>query len=268
MSMDLSRIVDQPASGRRTPLILDHLRYTQALLLRGASVPWEDVAGFVSFFGQAQGLLKPDAALVDLGALYGAAVERRPELRAAMTARSRTGYALKTLLADESLAADSVALASAVAHTSRVPLVLQVPAPLTWLARLERQVGAGDPDGIDQDDAENMAIYLADWLRRLSSLPVAVLLLDARRADLAGLVADSLAESTPVANTAEHYRWTLGMRFDDRVETGGGEYAGAVLPARYWSGADVAVPEGSFLLSEIPATASPEVVLARLAELG
>lgn len=246
-------------------IVLDHLDYTRHLLLRGAPVPWDDVAGFVSFFRQGQGLLGAEAALVDLGAYYRSVVASRPELRDAMAARTRTGHALKTLLADDAAAVGAVALASAVATTSRAPLVVQVPAPLTWLGSLAAEAGAGNLDAIESHHAENMAVYMADWLRRLSGVPVATLLLDGRRTDRSELPPDSLEQSAPVANATEHYRWGLAMRFDDGVDLVGHDRGGAVLAGEYWTGTDLDVPDADLVVTTIPAQASPEDVLSRLA---
>lgn len=267
MTADLTDALCAAGTGRGTPLIIDHLDYGRRLFLRGESEPWTDSAQFVNFFGQAQALLRPDAALLDLGRLYGHFVAERPELRASMTARSRTGYALKTLLADASAAAMAVDLVGAVSQTSKLPLVLQIPSTLTWLSHIERQVGSGDLDGIGPEHAENLSIYLADWLRRFADLPVTMLMLDGRRTACGELPEDEMGYYAPVSNTTEHYRWTLGLRHDHRVEVANSEITGAVVPAGFWSDASTSAPPADFRLTEIPASAAPETVLARLVDL-
>jgi len=128
MSTKFEAILSSPPSGRAAPLILDHASYGSTRILRGAPVPWSQPVECQSYFGQAQGLLRPDTTLVDIGAAYDQQLASRPELVAAMGARSRIGYALKTLLAEDDLAASAVRLVEVLGETSRQPLVLQVPA--------------------------------------------------------------------------------------------------------------------------------------------
>ena len=94
-----------------------------------------------------------------------------------MAARTRPGYALRTLLADEqarSVAAEAVRALAATA--GGVPLVLILPAPARWLSAAAEQAGS-DPGPVDADRAETAAIYVADMLRTFGSLGVDGLLL-------------------------------------------------------------------------------------------
>ncbi|CAN5421038.1 hypothetical protein BH11ACT6_BH11ACT6_42910 [soil metagenome] len=267
MTTKFDAVLASPPSGRSVPLILDHASYGSTRILRGAPVPWSEPIECQRYFVQAQGLLKPDATLVDIGAAYNQQLATRPDLINAMGARSRTGYALKTLLADNELAASAVRLVEVLSHTSRQPVVLQVPAPLRWLALAQSLCGNDDLTGIQPDHGESAAMYLTDWLRRFEELPVTLLLLDGRREDapsLAGLVAENLAVYTPVANAVEHYRWALALRSDDELEFHDGA-RGAVVPLSFWS--DGIAPHGRALFAEVPADAQPELVLAQLALL-
>jgi hypothetical protein len=263
MSTPFTAVVQSPPSGRGTALVLDAATYAQHVILRDAAVPWQDVTQYVNFLGQVEGLLKPDVRLVDLGAFYADALTRRADLPAAMAARSRTGYALKTLLADEDLASAAHDLLAVAGQTSRLPLAVQVPSPLTWLARTHVTTGGVAAD-LDVDQGENASMYYADWLRRFSSLPVSLLLLDGRAEDLDGLPAEELSAYTPLHNAAEHYRWPLGLRTADGVALHGQELKGVVVPPAYWIEEGVPVPEGDFALAEIPVEAEPESVLTRL----
>ena len=118
------------------------------------------------------------ATLLDLGALYDHAVATNDALKSSLSARSRTGYALKTLLADEKTGRAALELASVICQTSAAPLVLQIPSPMLWLALTHQLSGAGTVAGLSVGHAENAAMYIAGWLRRLSMLPVSILLLD------------------------------------------------------------------------------------------
>ena len=109
MAIALASLVAAPPSGRGTAVIIDHQQYAQAVILRGQQVPWADPVAYAQFLGQAQGLLKPDATLLDLGTWYANALTTDDALRSSLSARSRTGFALKTLLADESSAGAALA---------------------------------------------------------------------------------------------------------------------------------------------------------------
>jgi hypothetical protein len=268
MSTKFDDVLSNPPSGRSVPLILDHAAFGSARLLHGASVPWSEPVECQSYFGQAQGLLRPDVTLVDLGAAYAQHLEGRPDLAEAMGARSRMGYALKTLLADDALAEAIVGVTRILAETNQQPLVLQVPAPLRWLALTGNTTGQTDVTAIDLDHGESASMYLADWLRRFGALPVTLLLLDGRRDDdpaLSGLVAEDLLAYSPLGNAAAHYRWGLALRTDDTLELPGTSDDGVVLPPSFW--VDEPAPRAPVLLAEIPCDAEPELVLSRLGTL-
>jgi len=267
MAMDLASIISTPPSGRRTAVIIDHQRYAQAVILRGQRIPWGDAVAYSGFFGQAQGLLKSDATLLDLGALYDFFLASEDRLKDAMSARSRIGYSLKILLGDRATAEKTLEFATVLAQTSRPPLVLQIPAPALWLARTHQLAGAGSRQQLDVDHAERAAMYVADWLRNLSALPVSLLLLDARPGDEADLPTVDLAGYTPVSNITDHYRWALGQRTDEGVTLAEASTTGVAVPPSYWLSTDADPPVGDYLIADIPADAVPETVLAQLARL-
>ena len=134
MTTTLAEVITQPQSGRTRAVVLDFHEYAQSVILQGRDVPWQQPTAYSNFFGQAQGLLKPDVAMLDLGTLYANAVATNDGLRASMSARSRTGFALKTLLANETTAAMTLELATVVSPPSSAPLVLQLPSPMLCLA--------------------------------------------------------------------------------------------------------------------------------------
>jgi hypothetical protein len=269
MTTSFDSLIASPPSGRAAALLLDHSRYGSRRLLLGGPVPWTDPVSCSAFFGQAQGLLRPDTTLVDVGEAYSQHLAARPDLTTAMGVRARTGYALKTLLADPDLAGAVHALVTVLSQTSRQPLVLEVPSPLRWLAAAQLAAGGHDLSGIEPEHGEAASMYMSDWLRRFGSLPVALLLLDARRGhdpDLKTLPDDVLAAYTPLLNAAGHYRWALGLRTDQHVEVSGTTPAGVVVQETYWND-DTPAPPGAFRLADIPADIEPEQVLARLADL-
>jgi len=265
MTITLDDVLRRPSSTRTAPLILDHASIGSHRLLRDRPVPWTDPVACQSYFGQAQSLFRPDATLVDVGAAYTQQLALRPELAEAMAARTRTGFALKTLLADSGVSTEVAQLVRVLSQTSREPLVLQIPSPVRWLALAQLAAGASDLSGLQPDHAEAASMYVADWLRGFEELPVAVLLLDARRDDvpgLAGLPADELTTYTPLTNVTGHYRWALAVRTDGTLDVHGAPEGGVLLAESFWD--DGVVPPASLMLGEIPTHLEPEQVLARL----
>jgi hypothetical protein len=267
MTITLADVITQPQSGRSRAVVLDFHDYAQSVILQGRDVPWQEPMAYSNFFGQAQGLLKPDVALLDLGTLYANAVATNAVLRTSLSAKSRTGYALKTLLADESTAAAALQLATVVSRTSSAPLVLQIPSPMLWLALTHEVSGAGTVTDLTVDHVENAAMHVAGWLRRLSKLPVSMLLLDERwtGTDFMPLV-DSSAY-TAVSNVTGNYRWTLARRTREGVNVLGSAVTGTLVPQDYWLSDARSTTAGDFLFAEIPAHAVPETVLSQLAKL-
>ncbi|MDQ1732602.1 MAG: hypothetical protein QOK10_2761 [Pseudonocardiales bacterium] len=267
MASDFDTIIRTPPSGRRTAVLIDHQQYAQAIILQGRPIPWSDPIAYSQFLGQAQGLLRPDATLLDLGAFYQHAIAEDEQLASSMSARSRIGYALKTLLAAEKPALAARELAEVVAHTTRTPLIVQIPSPLLWLAQTHVLSGAGDVTDLDSDHAENAAMYVAHWLRGLSELPISMLLLDERWSGSATLDLVDQQAYLPVTNVTDHYRWTLGRRTSGELSVVGSMVRGTTVPVNYWLEEDAAAPDGEFLLAEIPAEAVPETVLGQLGRL-
>jgi hypothetical protein len=267
MSTDVGTLVSTPCTGRARPVHVDHLRYAQTVILQGQPIPWDEPVAFSQLMGQAQALLRPDSTLLDLGAFYDHALGRSASLVAALSARSRTGFALKALLADERTAREALELAVVVSHTSRAPLMLQVPSPQWWLARMHELSGAGAAAELDAGQAENAAMYVADWLRRFADVPVHTLLLDERWGGPGELPALDPAAYSPVTNLADHYRWTVARRRAESLDALGSPISGTVVPADFWcSDGDPSIG-GDFLLADIPADALPELVLSQLAKL-
>jgi hypothetical protein len=138
---------------------------------------------------------------------------------------------------------------------------------MLWLARTHGLSGAGTVADLDVDNAENAAMYVADWLRRQSMLPVSMLLLDERWPATGELPVVDGSAYTPVSNVTDHYRWTLARRTHDRVDILGSTVTATVVPQDYWLSDATAAPSGGFRFAEIPADAVPETVLSQLAKL-
>jgi hypothetical protein len=267
MTITLEEVITTPKSGRTRAVVLDFHEYAQSVILQGRDVPWHQPTAYSNFFGQAQGLLNPDVALLDFGALYANAVVTNSGLRSSLSARSRTGFALKTLLANETTAAVALELATVVSRTSGAPLVLQIPSPMLWLALTHELSGAGTVTDLTIDDAENAAMHVADWLRRLSMLPVSMLLLDERWTGQGNMPLVDTSAYKPISNVTGNYRWALARRTHDGVDILGSAVSGTLVPQDYWLSDATSTSCGDFLFAEIPAHAVPETVLSQLAKL-
>ena len=88
--------LDAPPSGRFRPVWFDAVAYGRARLLGGDDVPWQAPAELTSFFGKTQAMFGSDAILADVADLFEQRAAADQALRAAMAARSRPGYALRT----------------------------------------------------------------------------------------------------------------------------------------------------------------------------
>lgn len=266
MTISLNELLAVPTSGRRRAVVLDSHDYAQSVFLQGKPVPWQEPMAYANFFGQVQGVLKSDLALLSLDRFYAERVAADPKLQASMGAKSRTGYALRTLLNDADTTAFVIELATVFSQTQRVPVVLQIPSPMQWLARTHPFSGATDVSGLDADNAENASMYVADWLRGFAALPLMAVMLD-DRGPTVGTAPVPLSTYSPIANVTDHYRWALAQRHDDRVELHGSELRGAVIGADFWSTDTAALPDGDFLVGEVPPAAVPEQVLSRISAL-
>jgi hypothetical protein len=138
---------------------------------------------------------------------------------------------------------------------------------MLWLALTHELSGAGTVADLSIDDAENAAMHVAGWLRRLSALPVSMLLLDERWTGEGFLPLVDSSAYTPVSNVTLNYRWELARRTGEGVNILGSSVTGALVPPEYWLSDGASASSGDFLFAEIPAHAVPETVLSQLAKL-
>jgi hypothetical protein len=246
---DLLMALDAPPSGRSRATWFDSLAYCRAKLMSYGPVPWDSPGEVAAFFGKAQGMFRSDALLVDLGDLLAWRVGHDGLLRTAMAARSRPGYALRTLLGDEQARAVAAEAVTAVAASAgAVPVVLSAPSPARWLAVAAAQAGAGAGPGAgtgadagagppDPDLAETAAMYTADFLRTFAGLGVDGLLLDEGPASAGELIHPEAYR--PVLNVADHYGWPVLISAGSAPPWPFGEVTGVAA----WLGSDPETPE-------------------------
>jgi hypothetical protein len=273
-----------PPSGRARPIWFDAADYGRARLLAGQQVPWDSPAELTAFFGKTQGMFRSDAVLMDVGGLFAQRAAGDGHLRAAMGARARPGYALRTLLGDEKARGTAAEAVRALAATSgAVPLVLVAPAPGRWLAMAaaQAQPDAGPPDAAppDADRAATAAMYVADMLRTFASLGADGVLLDEGPVSGPQLIHPDTYRA--VVNVADHYEWPVLIRTEaapawpcgsvDGVAAWLGSAApsepsgrwGVVAGAGFWAGADPPAA-AELVLAAVPAEADPEAVMTRV----
>ena len=274
--------LDAPPSGRARPTWFDAAAYGRARLLGGGDVPWASPAELSSFFAKIGGMFRSDAVLVDLADLFAQRTAADQQLRAAMAARSRPGYALRTLLRDEqarSIAAEAVRVLAAT--SGPVPLVLTVPTPGRWLVAAAQQAGS-DPGPPDAAQAETAAIYSADFLRMFADIGVDGLLLDEGRVPAGELIHPEAYR--PVLNVADYYQWPVLIQTDAAAAWPHGPVPdvalwvgsaapsqpagrwGVVADADFWEGAHPSA-RADLVLAAVPAEADPEAVMKRVRAL-
>lgn len=259
----LKTLVAEPPSGRRHPVLIDAVDYSTTVIRQGAPIPWTDTAALAAHFGLVRNLLDPDAQWIDIRRMLEAHCAAHPERVTAMAARTRTGYPLRTVLGDDALTATIVEALGTVAATSGRPLVLHVPSPARWLGWAHQL--AGNPlDEVDADRADGASMYIAEWLGRLGSLPLALVLFDARTADSAA--PEDLTSYSAVANVAAHFDWSLAMWQPAGISSAPGTPTLGVVPVGFWTASEAA-PETDVLVATIPTSGVPETVLDQLASL-
>ncbi|MDP9885536.1 hypothetical protein J2W21_003060 [Sinomonas atrocyanea] len=271
MSTALDDLLAPRGAAAPPAIFIDHTAFGAGRILR-APLPWTDAPEVAAYYGKAQALLGSDATVVPVAPLVEAVLAEHPSLVEDMAARSRTGYALRTLLASDTVGEALSRALAAIPHMSRAPLALLAPSPLVWLAMAQRAAGNPDLSAVTPDHGESAAMYVSDWLRRYADRPITCLVLDGRHEGLEGqgssrvLPAEDLAAYSPVVNAAEHYRWGVLHMTEEGVGVAGEARTAARLPDGFWTDGAPA-PEAELLLTAVPAAADPDTVLARLASL-
>jgi hypothetical protein len=260
--------------------------YTRRLLLGESGDPWMSGAQYLAYFSQAQGLLRPDVAVVEVGELFDSWLVRHPEVRAEMGSKKRLSFPLRKLLEQDEPRLLLAEVVEAVVANLRgqTPLVLAMPSPKHWLLHANELAGRTgielDPDGI-----EDAAMYMADLIRSVSAHPVGGVLLE-EHPDNARMGDTDLERYRPLINVTRHYRWSIALRLQDDTACASPALADfdAVIspalrvPVPASTGLDISLPlwrggampaldRGQFYFADIPADAKPEAVLESLAAL-
>lgn len=278
---DLLPAADGPVAIR---LWLKSSAYTRRLLLGESGDPWESASKYLSYFTQAHGLLKPDVAVIEVGELFEAWLQRNPAVRAELGGKRKLSYPLRKLLEMQQpreLLAEVVE--AVLAHLrGQAPLVLAMPSPLHWLHLANAAAGREEVE-FDADSIEDGAMYVADLLRAVSAHQVGgVLLEEDRRAG--SQVSTDLELYRPIINVTKHYRWPMAIRLA-QLESGAvpsdievfiatgnlaacGMARGLDVSAPLWNGDEVpGLDSRQFYFVEVAKDERPEHVLDCLARL-
>jgi hypothetical protein len=286
MSQSLADVLPGYWGGNGLKVWLKSSAYTRRLLLGEGGDPWMSGAQYLAYFSQAQGLLRPDVAVVEVGELFDSWLVRHPEVRTEMGSKKRLSFPLRKLLEQDEPRLLLAEIVEAVLANLRgqTPLVLAMPSPKHWLYHANELAGRTDIE-LDPDGIEDAAMYMADLIRSVSAHPVGGILLE-EHPDDASMGETDIERYRPLINVTRHYRWSIALRpqgdaalaspalpdFDavisPTVRVPVPASTGRDVSAALWGGEALpALEAGQFYFAEIPATQQPESVLENLARL-
>jgi hypothetical protein len=277
----MGALLERIAAAEHRFLWVEDAEYAAALLAGGAA-PWFDAAAYVAWRRTAQGLFKSDVIALSVGPMFAAWVAADPALRAAMGARRRVNFPLKTLLAAETLRRQAGEMLAGLRSTAaQLPLAIVCPSPRAWLQDAYRLAFGEAAPEVGEDEVDTATLHCADFLREFGSGGIdSVLLEESPSSEPAA--ADELAWYRSVLNVGAHYRWDMGLRMaGDRyagTDVPGFDYCiapaprgapctGIAISEDFWSGAAPGSLDSDFRFVRIPPGTAPETVLDRLAQL-
>ncbi|WP_413208015.1 hypothetical protein [Rhodospirillum sp. A1_3_36] len=272
MTLSLAEYLTGPRGSDPPRVWLESSGYARRLLLGPGGDPWaEGAAKYLQFLTQACGLLRPDVVTVNLGELFRSWLSRHPDLVSDMGAKKRATYPLRRMLEEQGPRdlLDEVCGAVANSLGGQAPLVLSMPSPHDWL-RETAEITGRDFDTEDLDASEDAAMYMADFIRCVSTRPLSGLLLEE------GGAPGPADRYTPVLNAARHYRWAVAGRnitagqealFDLAIGTGPDVQGLDVGTVLFAGGPVPPLSGGAFYYAKVPETHAPEQVLDALKRL-
>lgn len=256
MSDKLKSILKGAGSGdKKCELIMNAEDYAQRVLLQGKPIPWFDATAYANHLNQTVALLKPQVAVISLDKMIKQELDTNQQLITAMSEKKRKGYALKIFMSNEVFKAAVSTLVTSTVLRQHIPIVIQLPSPLQLLYLTSSVAQPNQENEFDTDDAENAAIYFADWLRALNEAGIAGLIFDERE----GEVAKDAYQ--PILNTAKHYQWVVGVRRDSEILFNDSHIAVPVLRPSFWISGKSDIKMSGAVFTEIADNAVPEQVL-------
>lgn len=291
MSEGFAARLPEPKGNGQIRVWLKSAAYARRVLLGESTDPWTSPAQYLVFFSQAQALLKPDVAVLELSDLFDSHAAAHPEWCEAVNKRRRAASALRRLLESEyarQLLAEVIE-AVLVNLRGQTPLVLAVPSPRRWIQHANHLTGTDEME-VTGDDVEDGAMYMADLLRSVSTHAISGVLLE-EPASGSSFNPEDISRYQSMVNVVRHYRWDLGLRLPDatavaaedlasfdavisnsseltRADSGLGAAVGCDVSAAFASGeASPALAAGQFYFAEVPPALRPESVLEQLSAL-
>ncbi|WP_240377142.1 hypothetical protein [Bacillus piscicola] len=273
---------------------INFIPYAERLFSAGRDDLWNNSDTFISVYSQGQGLIRSDVLSIPAGDVYMDLIQREEELFQPWMGKKPT-FSLKKLLALEEPRGFLTDVLTALQNLYRgdLPVVLVVPSPQTILQILHEKVRPDQEVTIQEHDIEAASMYLAEYLRKFSTLGLSAIVIKEEEPAY-GKLSETLSLYEPILNIAQHYQWSVGMELqgpakeikdcEDKVDFylfgtsdlnslfplwQKGIASGGGLNTEFWTETSNGIertPTG-LIYGEIPKDANPEGVLARLQEL-
>lgn len=272
---------------------IDFLPYANRLFAAGRKDLWNNADTFISVFSQGQGLLRSDVLSIPVLPFYQARLDQEAGVIHSWSGK-RAAFALKKMLAwsEPQTVIRDVLTGLQHLYQGAKPVVLTLPSPQKWLRWLHPIVRPGQELSLVEDDIEAASMYLAEYLRGLSSFGLSAIVMEEQGQDQPVVPhGQALSLYRPVLNLANHYQWSTGVLLEQAAEVGSGMLEdidfiliknsdmtalaplwekgcqiGGGLNRNFWSGqaslGDIA--NTKLFYGEIPEDAEPETVLSQL----
>lgn len=286
MNQNLADLIAVEGAGVNIRTWLKSFSYSKRLLLGESGNPWESASKYIAYFSQAQRLLKPDVAVLEVGELFDTWLQSNPTVKQELLEKRKLSYPLRKLLEQSQPRELLAEIIDAVSSQLRgqMPLVLSMPSPRYWLYQVNQMAGRGKVVP-DEANIEDSAMYMADLARSVSGSCVGGLLLEESFSEF-NLGSSDLELYRPLINVAKHYRWPLALRigegkvidnpalqdFDVVIGAGNllsaGKAQGVDVSEMVWTGELFSkLTSRQFYFVDIPRDATPELVLETLSTL-
>lgn len=281
-------LVNYLSAGEGSPkLWIDFNAYTKKLLLAEGENPWTNPASYMSFYGQAHGLVNADVVVIDIWDLFHHWMQEDEEAIPLMAGKKRITVAAKAMLeafAPRELLAE-VLTAIGNNYGGSVPIVLVMPSPRSLLIKANKAANGVDVEP-EEAHIDTASMYVADYLRYFSEVDISGVLLR-EDPDSMPESAEELSWYQPIYNVAKHYRWSVGVHlpFSDDGFSVPDDVSFSIVPAgsaaaanahgvditqTLWEGKGAngaPVSDNGFYYLSIPTETKPELVLETLSSI-
>ena len=186
--------------------------YCSNLFVDDQPLSWGNGSDFDGFIRKSDALLNPGVNCLPLADFLEWVLEAMPNLKTKMAEKSRTGYALKTLLRNDELRKVLLqALRIAGDALPNKPLVLAVPAPRTLMIWAYRRAHGKTPETMGIDQSDSAAVYLSDFVSCLGQTDLSAIVVDEKNWDQEGWREESTIYP-PLRNVTGYQQWSLGRK--------------------------------------------------------